>query len=41
VENNSTTPSWEGSFRVIKVMSSNAYFMETLEGARKHRCQKP
>jgi hypothetical protein len=26
------SPSWEGPFRVIRVMPSNAYFMEDLEG---------
>jgi hypothetical protein len=25
-------PSWEGSFKVTKVIHSNAYFVETLEG---------
>jgi hypothetical protein len=26
------SPSWEGSYRVTGVMSSNAYFMKTWEG---------
>jgi hypothetical protein len=26
------SPSWEGPFRVIQVVSGNAYFMEDLEG---------
>jgi hypothetical protein len=26
------SPSWEGPFRVIRVVSGNAYFMEDLEG---------
>jgi hypothetical protein len=26
------SPSWEGSFRVIRVVSGNAYFVEDLEG---------
>jgi hypothetical protein len=26
------SPHWEGPFRVIQVVSSNAYFMEDLEG---------
>jgi hypothetical protein len=26
------SPSWEGPFRVVRVVSSNAYFVEDLEG---------
>jgi hypothetical protein len=25
-------PSWEGSYRVVKIVPGNAYFVETLEG---------
>jgi hypothetical protein len=26
------SPSWEGPYRVIKIVPSNAYFLETLDG---------
>jgi hypothetical protein len=32
------SPSWEGPFRVIQVVSGNAYFVENLEG---HSLPKP